>query len=196
VRAIFDASQRQLSLNRTGTAVVLAYLVACITRWTTHFVAFARLLALRAALTAAVDYQRNGIIGAEVGAATSTEKERLTADATLHCNLIKEDVFWAGLEQVAGDIEAICYATNLAQKDSTRADQVLLALAGIYLRFSEHPELEIKHDLLPRIEKRWKECDQPLFILALILNPWEKLSRFGENADLDHFQICDMVVQV
>jgi hypothetical protein len=135
-------------------------------------------------------------VNAQVGAAKSTEGARLRTDANEHCDLIKNPAFWNGLEQVTGDTEAICYATNLSQKDSTRADQVILALAGIYLRFSEHPEPEIKEQLLPRIEKCWSDCDQPLFLLALILNPWEKLSRFGEKANLDHFKITDLIILV
>jgi hypothetical protein len=40
VRKMFDAAQEQISVDRTGKPVVLAYLPANITRWTTHCVAF------------------------------------------------------------------------------------------------------------------------------------------------------------
>ncbi|KAJ6604026.1 hypothetical protein B0H10DRAFT_1704605, partial [Mycena sp. CBHHK59/15] len=86
--------------------------------------------------------------------------------------IISNPTFWSSLEQVLGDIEVICYATNLAQKDSTRADQALLSLVGIFLRFSEHPEAEVKDEMLKRIEKRWASYDQVFFLLALVLNPW------------------------
>jgi hypothetical protein len=33
----------------------------------------------------------------------------------LHCDIINDSTFWSGLEQVLGDIEVICYATNLVQ---------------------------------------------------------------------------------
>jgi hypothetical protein len=105
-------------------------------------------------------------------------------------------VFWNGLEQVVGDIEVICFATNLNQKDSTRADQVLLSLASMFLRFFEHPEEEVKKAMTQRIEKWWNDCDQLLFILALVLNPWEQLLCFGEGTNLDHFLLMDFAVQV
>ncbi|KAJ6619396.1 hypothetical protein B0H10DRAFT_2026511 [Mycena sp. CBHHK59/15] len=188
VRVIFDDAQKEL-----GAAVALAYLVA----WTTHFIAFMRLLQLQTPLQKAVAWKRDQIVKAQVGAAKSTEKQRLEEDATHHCDIIDDATFWNGLEQVVGDIEVICLATNLNQKDSTRADQVLLSLAGVFLCFFEHPkEEEVKKAMTTRIEKWWGNCDQLLFILALVLNPWEQLSCFGEGANLDHFLSMDFAMQM
>ncbi|KAJ6555690.1 ribonuclease H-like domain-containing protein [Mycena vulgaris] len=191
VHVIFDDAQKEL-----GAAVALAYLVACITRWTTHFVAFMWLLQLQTPLQKAVAWKRDQIVKAQVGVAKSTEKQHLEEDATHHCDIIDDATFWNGLEQVVGDIEVICLATNLNQKDSTRADQVLLSLAGVFLRFFEHPEEEVKKAMTTRIEKRWGDCDQLLFILALILNSWEQLSCFDEGANLDHFLLTDFAIQM
>ena len=55
-------------------------------------------------------------------------------------------------------------------------DQVFLTIAGIYLHFLAHPEHEVMQHMCSQPEKRWKDCDQPLFILALVLNPYEGLS--------------------
>jgi hypothetical protein len=85
---------------------------------------------------------------------------------------------------VIGDIEPICFGTNINQKDSTRPDQVLLTLTGLYLHFHAHPEPDVAREMTKRLEKRWKDSDQPLFLLALILNPFEMLSCFGPKADL------------
>lgn len=191
VRVVFDSVQIEM-----GRTVPLAYLVACITRWTTHFTAFARLYELNNVLKQTVAFRRRLIVDAQVGAAKYADKERLTANANEHCDIIASDAFWNGLEQVLGDIEVICFATNLGQKDSARADQVLLALVGIYLRFAEHPEPSVKIEMLRRIEKRWTDCDQPLFLLCLVLNPWEQLSCFGNDANLDHFKVMDIATQV
>ncbi|KAF9060875.1 hypothetical protein BDP27DRAFT_1370138 [Rhodocollybia butyracea] len=104
--------------------------------------------------------------------------------------------FWSGLESVVGDIEPVCYGTNINQKDSTRPDQVLLSIAGIYLHFTEHPEPELSGEMVRRIEKRWKGCDQPLFIAALILNPFEGVSAFGPNTGLSGFKANDIIVKL
>jgi hypothetical protein len=196
VRKMFDDAQAQISLDRTGHPVVLAYLVANLTRWTTHCIAFIRLLRVQDALKLEVMQHRSAIIKAQVGAAISTEKRCLTEDAEKHCDLIADSAFWNGLEHIVGDIEPICYGTNINQKDSTRADQVLLTLVGTYLHFAEHPIQEVADGMVKRLEKRWKGCDQPLFLLALILNPFEGLTCFGNQAGLNHFKCNSLLIGV
>ncbi|KAJ7444450.1 hypothetical protein FB451DRAFT_1434298 [Mycena latifolia] len=89
----------------------------------------------------AVMQSRGAIIAAQVGAAKSTEKQRLEQET-----------------------------------DSTRADQVLLTLARVYLHFVDHPETAVSSALVKRIEKRWADYDQPLYLVALIFNPFEATS--------------------
>jgi hypothetical protein len=197
VRTIFDGAQANISKDcNSGHIIILAYLVANLTRWTTHYVAFVRLFTLKEPLQLSVMLHREAIIAAQVGAAKSTEKERLTEDAMEFCDLISSHAFWTGLETVIGDIEPICYGTNINQSDSTRADQVLLTLVGLFLHFKDHPEPDVATHMVKRLEKRWKSCDQPLFMLALILNPYEGLSCFGSTANLNHFKCHNLLISV
>ncbi|KAJ6583276.1 hypothetical protein B0H10DRAFT_1833976, partial [Mycena sp. CBHHK59/15] len=196
VRKIFDASQKIISMQNLGRYIILAYLIANLTRWTTHSVAFARLFFLKEPLQLAMYTRRKDIIEAQVGAAVSTEGEHLHVDAEKYCALIKDEVFWHGLETVLGDLEPICLGTNINQKDSTRPDQVLLTIVGIFLHFSDHPEPEVKSLMLIRLEKRWKDCDQPVFLAALILNPFEMMTCFGPNTNLNQIKCLNMVVLV
>ena len=46
------------------------------------------------------------------------------------------------------------------------------------------------------LEKRWKDCDQSLFLLALILNPFEGVSRFGEQSGMNHFWCNTLLILV
>ncbi|KAF8188283.1 ribonuclease H-like domain-containing protein [Mycena galopus ATCC 62051] len=196
VRVIFDNAQRELSPDRVGRILILAYLVANLTRWTTHCIAFLRLLILQEYLQFAVLRDRGAIIAAQVGAAQYTEATNLREEAEYYCDLIRSPEFWNGLSSVVSDIEPICYGTNINQKDSTRADQVLLTLAGLYLHFVNHPEPELSKGLVARIEKRWKDCDQPLYLVGLLLHPFEGASAFGPRANLDPFRIVALVVEV
>jgi hypothetical protein len=191
-----DKSQATISQDRLHRVQILAYLIANLTRWTTHCTAFIRLLAVKTALRLAVMQSRASIIAAEVGAATGAKERELAADAEYWCEVIDDSMFWEGLEHVVGDLEPICYATNIGQRDSTRADAMLLSLVGIFLHFSEHPIKAVATAMSKRIEKRWKDCDQPLFLLCLVLNPFEILSRFGEKAGLNRFKWKDMLLQV
>ena len=139
---------------------------------------------------------RTGVINAQVRAATSSEKQRLMQDAEEHCNLIADHSFWEGLEHIISDIEPICYRTNINQKDSMQADQVLLTLVGMYTHFSNHPILEVADGMTKHLEKCWKDCDQLLFILALILNPFECLLCFREKAEMNHFKCNSLLILV
>jgi hypothetical protein len=128
----------------------------------------------------------------------STQYHSHCNEATEFCELITDDQnrFWLGLESVVGDLEPICYGTNLNQQDSSRADQVLLTLISIFLHFSAHPEPEVAEGMKKRLEKRWKDSDQPLFLLCLILNPFEGISCFGPKADLSHFGFTKILIYV
>ncbi|THU81763.1 hypothetical protein K435DRAFT_605700, partial [Dendrothele bispora CBS 962.96] len=190
VRKIFDSAQKEVSEARSGQAVIFAYVVANLTRWGTHVVAFIRLHDVRDPLQLAVLKSRPAIIAAQVGAAKSTEKKKLEDEANRACDLIADShdrpySFWQGLEAVIGDLEPICLATNITQKDSVRPDQVLLNIAGIYLHFTDHPEPELSVEMVKWIEKRWKDCDQPVFLSALILNLLEepRWVEIGVNPD-------------
>jgi hypothetical protein len=50
VRIMFNEAQAEISKNSTGKAKVLTYLVANLTRWTTHCIAFIWLLHVQNAL--------------------------------------------------------------------------------------------------------------------------------------------------
>ncbi|KAK7015050.1 hypothetical protein R3P38DRAFT_2787161 [Favolaschia claudopus] len=43
--------------------------------------------------------------------------------------------------------------------------------------------------MVKRLEKRWADFDQPFFVIALVLNPYEKLSRFGDAAGVQIFAL-------
>ncbi|KAJ6617270.1 hypothetical protein B0H10DRAFT_2218753 [Mycena sp. CBHHK59/15] len=194
VRKIFDTSQKIVSMQNLSRYIILAYLIANLTRWMTHNVAFTQLFFLKEPLQLAVYTRCKDIIEAQVGAAVSTEGECLHVDAEKYCALIKDEAFWHGLETVLGDLEPICLGTNINQKDSTRPDQVLLTITGIFLHFSDHPEPEVKSLMLARLEKRWKDCDQPVFLAALILNPFKMMTCFGPNTNLNQIKCLNMVV--
>ncbi|KAF8903395.1 hypothetical protein CPB85DRAFT_1377091 [Mucidula mucida] len=184
VCAIFDDVQ----LSKTNT--VLAVIVANLTRWTTHFLAFDRLMTLKPSLRQAAILQRDEIIAAQVGAEKERkEHNRLKTAAEEHINLINNADIWKGLEDVLCDIEPICYGTNINQTDHTRLDEVLLMFAGIFRYFDAHAVRSVAQGMTKRIEKRWKALDQPIFIFALILNLYEGVSRFGKNAGINAFAL-------
>jgi hypothetical protein len=152
VQVLMDKAQATISMDRIQKEVILAYLVANMTRWTTHCTAFIWLLALKAALRLTVMQNRAAIIAAQVCAATGAKARQLTTDAEYWCDVIDDSMFWESLKHV-GDLEPICFATNIGQMDSTRPDTVLLSLMGIFLHFWEHPIKDVATAMSRRTER-------------------------------------------
>ena len=167
---IFDDAQKQVSKDQINRKLILAYLVANLTQWTTHCTAFIQLHNDQDALKLAVMQNHTGLVQAQVGVAKSSEARHLTEDADSHIKIIQDHTFWAGLEQVIGDIELICYTTNINQMDRCCPDSVLRILASIYLHFLDHPEVEVSVKMTQHIEKCWKAAYQPLFCYVKYLS--------------------------
>jgi hypothetical protein len=88
VHVIFNQAQQEVSKDRTGFVKVLAYLVANLTRWTTHFIAFRRLFILKTPLQIAVLRDCNAIVCAQIGVAKGREREELDESAEHSCDQI------------------------------------------------------------------------------------------------------------
>ncbi|KAF8888469.1 ribonuclease H-like domain-containing protein [Gymnopilus junonius] len=168
---------------------VLAYLVANLTHWTTHFVAFDRLCDLKDALRRAVISCRDDIISAQ-------KKQKLEDEAMNQCDLIDDGGFWCRLKAVVDDLEPICLGINLNQMDALHPDQALLTFAGIFLYFQKHSNPSIAAGMTKRVKKCWKALDQPMFILALVLNPFEGVSCFGNKAAVSPFTLNTVLLQI
>ena len=196
VHKIFDAAQKQVSKDWLNRELVLAYLVANLTCWTTHSTAFTQLFEVHDALKLAVIQHLSAIVVAQVGVAKSLEARWLNNDAKMHIKIIQDHTFWEGLEQVIGDIEPICYATNINQTNSCCPNSVLRTLAGIYLHFKDHPEPKVASQMTVHVEKWWKGAYQPLFLLCQILNPFESFSQFGDAAGLSHLKCEALLMDV
>ena len=191
VRAIFD----EVQVEKNSKA--LAYLTANLTRWTTHSVAFRRLLNLKEPLRQAAFLRRQEIIAAQVGAEKNAKaKEKMTEVANTQCDLLENGIFWKSLQTVADDIEPICYAVNINQSDSARPDQILLSFGGLYRHFSCHPNASVVAGMKKRLEKRWKAFDQAVYIFALVLNPFEQLDRFGDKSKTSPFTLLSSFIAV
>ncbi|KAF8150044.1 ribonuclease H-like domain-containing protein [Crassisporium funariophilum] len=194
VQSIFDESQAEHSVP---PGKVYMFLVANLTRWTTHLTAFVRLCDLKTPMQRAVISRKQDIIDAQVGAERNRQKrQKLEDDATEHCDLIDDGAFWRGLQTLVNNLEPICFGLNMNQTDAMHPDQALLSFAGIFLYFQKHPKPTVATGMMKRVEKRWKALDQPMFVLALVLNPFKGVSRFGDKAAVSQFTLNTIVLEM
>ncbi|KAJ6562267.1 hypothetical protein B0H19DRAFT_1210101 [Mycena capillaripes] len=136
---IFDEVQAQ----QNGGSI-LAYLMANLTRWTTHSIAFDRTLQLNRPLRQTAILRRDDIVAAQVGAEKNKKKcKKMEAKANKFCDLFDNPTFWKNLQIV------------------------LLRFAGVYLHFKQHANPAVAAGMLKRIEKRWAAMDQHFFIMAM-----------------------------
>lgn len=191
VRVIFDSVQVEITKKPAKS-----YLVANLTRWTTHFVALDRLEELKQSLRAASLTRRDDIIAAQVGAAVSSKARELRADAEQQLDLIDDSDFWKRLSTLVNDIEPIAFATNICQSDHARPDTVLLAFVGMFHYFSNHQNRSLAREMVKRLERRWKALNQELMVVALLLNPFERISVFGPKANVNPFTLNALVTKV
>ncbi|KAJ7664843.1 ribonuclease H-like domain-containing protein [Mycena rosella] len=167
VRDIFDKTQL------TSTGNILAYILPNLTRWTTHLIAALRFSSLKNPIRDAVLNKRDEIIAAHIGTESNRRKHEEMRDVALaHCATLEGHAWWDELDKIILNLEHICYLTNIAQSDHVRPDQFLLALAGLFLHFAGFSARASAEDL---------------FVLALVLNPFQKLSRFGDMENIDPF---------
>ena len=194
VRSIYNESQAEHSVP---PGKILAFLMANMTRWTTHLIMFIWLHDLKDSMRQAVITQRQDIINAQVGAEKNCQKrQKLKDDANKHCDLIDDGAFWHNLKGVVDDLEPICFGLNMNQRDAMHPYQALLSFAGIFLYFQKHPKPAMATGMMKRIEKWWNALDQPMFVLAFVLNPFEEVSRFGEKAGLSQFTLNTLLLEV
>jgi len=194
VRSVFNETQAEIS---SPPGKILAFLVANMTRWNTHFIAFDRLHNLKDPMRRAVISRRQDIVAGQVGAEKNCQKrQKLEDNAIAHCELIDDGGFWHCLKSVVDDLEPIWLGLNMNQMDAMHPDQALLTFAGIFLYFQKHAKLSVATGMAKRIEKRWKALDQPMFVLALVLNPFEGLSRFGDKAAVSPFTLHSILLEV
>ncbi|ESK80767.1 hypothetical protein Moror_15445 [Moniliophthora roreri MCA 2997] len=188
VREIFNNEQ----LECTGK--VLQRILVNLTWWTTHYLAFSRLLELQEPFWIATLLHHDKIIAAQVGAEkTAKKKKKLENDAKEHLDIVEQNNFWNSLRDVVNDIEPITYGTNMSQSDSLRLDQFLLVLAGLFLHFNEYKNTKVAAGMKRRLEKRWKVLDQVPFIVVLVLNPFERVDRFSDGAGFNVLTLNKMV---
>lgn len=173
---------------------ILALILPVLTRWTSHYLCCRCLLELEKPIQCLVINQNTTLL------LCAGEKPDAVAKAQSIVNIIQHDSFWDDLRmcvtqltrrhspanrsyRVKSHLEPFAIAANVTQGDSARLDVVLLTLANLFWIFSQpsvDPAVRIQVHL--SLEKRWKKCDQRVFLLAVVLNPYLRTTCFHQNS--------------
>ncbi|KAI0084021.1 ribonuclease H-like domain-containing protein, partial [Irpex rosettiformis] len=160
----------------------LSVIRAVLTRWTSHFLAYRRLLQLQTSIMTLLELDE---AAAESQLITGSAVAK--AKATEIISHLKDDRFWAAIRRMKLHLEPFAYALNIMQSDKARLDTVLLILALLYNRFDNFPRTTnsdtiVSDTICNSINTRWEASDQDVFIAAVILNPTHKIRPFRKSS--------------
>ncbi|CDO73980.1 hypothetical protein BN946_scf185043.g29 [Trametes cinnabarina] len=158
------------------------------TRWTSHYLAFKRLLELQPSLAAILASDR--VAGGDTTFMAGIKGSAAKAKARQMLALIKDGPFWHSLNWMKLHLEPFAIAANVAQAAHCRLDQVLLIFGFLYHQFSHLPS-DLNDDVassavLKSLENCWSRS-LPEFVVMkledLLVQLWKCL--FRANSDLE-----------
>ncbi|KAG6917691.1 hypothetical protein DXG01_001461 [Tephrocybe rancida] len=147
-------------VQRQKIMKVLALILPVLTRWTSHYLAICRLLELEIVFKQLLLDSRAAVL---LCAGKKREAKEKAAEVI------------GILERIKDHLEPLAIAANVTQSDNTRLDVIVITLANLYRVFSDSThgfDESISATVLASLEKRWANADRPIFILAIVLNPY------------------------
>lgn len=162
----------------------LSIIRAVLTRWTAHYLAYCRLLAVMKTLQS---------LALQDSMRPSSDKLLVTGDkkakekALAMVRIINDPDFWCAIERMKNHLEPLAVATNLMQAAFCRLDEVLLTFGNLYHAFNgltDHVDRHVQKAVLASIELRWSKCDQDVFIAAWLFNMFLSPSWFKQHSFL------------
>ncbi|KAL6309073.1 ribonuclease H-like domain-containing protein, partial [Sparassis latifolia] len=87
-------------------------------------------------------------------------------------------------------LRPLAVAANATQSTNAQLDVVVLTIVNLYRIYSNPTtglDPRVCEAVLNSLEKRWANVDQPIFILAVILNPYLRVSPFTHDSPLRTF---------
>ncbi|KAI9063901.1 hypothetical protein FKP32DRAFT_1564653 [Trametes sanguinea] len=183
----------QAQNGRTAAAVIRPVK----TRWTSHYLAFKRLLELQPAIAAILAEDQ---LRGESTFMAGLTKADAKAKARRMMELMNNGTFWHSLTRIKLHLEPLAIAANVAQTAHCRLDQVLLTFGFLYHRFSNLPpdvsDAAATSAVCDSIEERWRKADQAVFVAAVVLNPVYMLQPFAGIPELSVMQLQTLLSQL
>ncbi|KAI5898768.1 uncharacterized protein SCHCODRAFT_02173469 [Schizophyllum commune H4-8] len=174
---------RQFQLDaKPPPPTVLTIIRACLTRWTSHYLAFSRLLQLRKVIENVI--AKDKYDAEQLGGKSCIIKGKKEAKekAKKMIALINSGEFWHDVLRMTVMTEPLAIASNITQSTHCTLDSVLLTLGRLVILYNSQKMQETdahgSKAIIASIETRWSKCDQIVFIIAIILNPFYRTAPF------------------
>ncbi|GET00149.1 ribonuclease H-like domain-containing protein [Rhizophagus clarus] len=150
------------------------------TRWNSHYFCFKSLIRSKQALqNLAIRYKRPQI-GSE---------DELYLNSEL-CQILLDNDWWEKIKLLQDILLPYCGVLNKLQCDKARLYEVLYALEYFCQFWKQFPDSDLGNQMIDRLEKRWSQWEQPLFLLSFALHPKYRFTYF--NSDLNNLSFTSL----
>lgn len=98
-------------------------------------------------------------------------------------SILLNDNFWQSITRLCSLLLPYCGALNSLQSDTACLYDVLKAFGGILRMWQEYSDSDLAQSMIQRLEQRWRQWEQPLLLLAFLLNPNIHISWFNSDSE-------------
>ena len=106
------------------------------------------------------------------------------------CQILLDNDWWEKIELLQDILLPYCGVLNKLQCDKARLFEVLHAL-GYFMQFwKQFPDSDLGNQMINRLENRWNQWEQPLFLLSFALHPKYRFAYF--NSDLNNLSFTSL----
>ncbi|CAB4374480.1 unnamed protein product [Rhizophagus irregularis] len=96
--------------------------------------------------------------------------------------IIDSSTFWDQLILINEILEPYCkILSNVLQCDKTRLFQVVHSMNYLIQFWLEYPDDILATQMINRLEKRWKDWEQPILLLSYLLHPEYRMNQFNNS---------------
>ncbi|KAF5386718.1 hypothetical protein D9615_002122 [Tricholomella constricta] len=168
-------------VQRQKLLKVLALILPALTRWTSHYLAICQLLDLK------VVFKQLLLDSRETVLCCAGKKTKAKLEAEVIIGVLEGWDFWPNLKRVKAHLEPLAIAANPTSPKSNNAqlDTIVLTLVNLYRMYSDESrgfDVSISRAVLASLEKRWANADRPIFILAMVLDPYIRANFFAKES--------------
>lgn len=94
-------------------------------------------------------------------------------------NCIFDNDWWIQVKQIETLLVPYCAILNNIQRHNSRLHEVLHGFGNIIMMLKTFNDQKLAINLITRLERRWKDWEQPLLLLAFLLHPFYRDSKFN-----------------
>jgi len=103
---------------------------------------------------------------------------------------INTPTFWNQITNISQILDPYCKLLNVLQRDKARLFQVVHSMGYLVQFWLNYSDPALASKMIDRLEKRWKEWEQPLLLLSYLLHPEYRMEQFNNsvsNIDYSEF---------